>query len=125
MSLQVSYDQSQLAVGDAVKATARVEWKEAHPAEMVLLDLGIPPGFDRVQEDLDQWLDDGLVSRVDATPSQLLVYLSRLKPGVPVVLTWRLRARMPLRAQAPASEARLYYTPEIRGHAPPVALQVK
>ncbi len=52
LSIDVAYDRTTLAQNDIVKATATVRSHLDKTANMVMVDLGIPPGFDLQSEDL-------------------------------------------------------------------------
>jgi hypothetical protein len=50
LSIDVSYDRTRLAQDDIATATANIRHNLAKPANMVMIDLGIPPGFDLLSE---------------------------------------------------------------------------
>ena len=66
-------------------------------------------------EDLEALVEARTVSRYELTGRQILLYLTDLASGQVRRFEYRLRARFPLKAQAPSSRAYDYYTPE-RGH---------
>ena len=51
-SISVNYDRTKLAQDDIVTATATMRNNLPKSANMVMVDLGIPPGFDLLSEDL-------------------------------------------------------------------------
>lgn len=111
-------------------------------AKMVVLDLGIPPGFEvdatelsvRVQQDLQLALSGvegkgeeypgATVKRFDLTGRQIIVYLQNLSYGEPISFHYGLRARYPLRVKTPASTAYDYYNPDQVGVARPEVVAV-
>ena len=133
LAIQVHYDRTQLAVEDTVQVTATVTLQEGK-VDWALVDLGVPPGFTvlteelegRVARDSDLPLDytGGRLKKFELTGRQILVYLQNLRAGEPFVFTYRLRARFPVTAQAPASQAYDYYNPGERGEQRPVVLVV-
>ena len=136
LSIQVSYDRAELAVEDTLGVTVRADLTQPGArAEQAMLDLGIPPGFSVLSEDLDglvqRYLDqapayDGpRVQRYELTGRQILLYVTNLRAGQPLEFNFRLRAKYPLRVQAPASSAYDYYNPTTRGDAAPVTITVK
>ena len=56
---------------------------------------------------------------------KLVVYLEPVKPGAPAVFQYGLRARYPLEATAPKSDAYLYYNKAVTAEAGPIAVQVQ
>ncbi|MGD2205440.1 MAG: hypothetical protein PVH17_01560, partial [Anaerolineae bacterium] len=99
-----------------------------------IIDLGIPPGFEVLSEDLaalvardsDRPPDYGgaRFSRFDLTGRQIIVYLESLKAGQPLEFSYRIRARYPIKAQTPPSSAYDYYNPGVNGVSAPAAIEV-
>ena len=57
MSINVTYDRTRLAQDDLATATATVKNNLPKAANMVMVDLGIPPGFDLLSEDLQTYVE--------------------------------------------------------------------
>jgi uncharacterized protein YfaS (alpha-2-macroglobulin family) len=91
---------------------------------MVIVDLGVPPGFEVLTDDLAAIVSNGAASKYELTPRQIILYLDGIDSGVPLQISYRLRAKFPIRAKTPSSEVYAYYNPEIRGVATPVELEV-
>jgi hypothetical protein len=79
--------------------------------KMALIDLGVPPGFTVLTEDLSKLVEEGLIARYELTGRQIIIYLEDFSFETPLYFRYRLRARFPMRAQAPASVAYDYYNP--------------
>jgi uncharacterized protein YfaS (alpha-2-macroglobulin family) len=134
MDIEVDYDRTELAVNDTLEVTVRVELKEG-AARQAIVDLGIPPGFEVLSEDLADlvaWSSDlppdyeGVkFSRFDLTGRQIIVYLEGLQAGQPLEFGYRLRARYPIKAQTPPSAAYDYYNPGVSGLSAPAAIEVQ
>jgi hypothetical protein len=124
LALSVSYDRTVLAVGEVVRATARVTNRTAAAAPMVMLDLPVPPGFTLDTGELSRLVRAGVVGRYQVQARGALVYLRSLPPGAPLELTYTLRANQPVRAAAPAARAYEYYAPERQGRSAPVSFRV-
>jgi hypothetical protein len=124
LDLSVSWDRSELATGDTVRATVALAYRLDEPAENVIVDLGVPPGFDVNTIDLDDAVDRGKIAKYEPTGRQIIVYIQQLTPGQRLTFDVGFTARFPLRAQAPSSEAYLYYDPAVRTTARPVQLTV-
>ncbi|MCE7987739.1 MAG: hypothetical protein DYG89_41780 [Caldilinea sp. CFX5] len=123
--IDVAYDRTELQVNDLVNVTAEVELLAPGVAGTLLVDLGIPPGFRPLTEDLDGLVAQGLIARYELTGRQILVYMTNVPSGQVYRLPYRLQARFPIRAQTPSSQAYDYYTPEKQDTATPQRIVVK
>jgi len=134
ITIRVNYDRTDLQVEETITAAVEVTLNQEGNAEWALIDLGIPPGFTVMAEDLN-----ALVARYEDTPEdyayptveryeltgrQILVYIANLGFGQPLTFDYRLQAKYPLRAQTPASSVYDYYNPDSRGEAQPIAIVV-
>ena len=124
LSIDVKYDRTSLATDDLLTATVRVVNNDARAANMVVVDLGLPPGFEVLSEDFQQMVERKTIEKYTVAARQIIVYLDKLPSHKPLVITYRLRAKFPLKAATPASRVYRYYNPEIKATAPPVALEV-
>jgi hypothetical protein len=124
LELTVEYDRQELAVDDVVRARVTLHYRQGRTADNAIIDLGIPPGFDPLTEDLDRAVAQGTIARWELTERQIIFYVGRLEPESTLLLDYGLRARYPLRAHTPASEAYLYYEPEVRTSVQPVEIVV-
>lgn len=125
LRIEVAYDKTHLAVDDIVGVTATVQNVSGAPAPMVLVDLGIPPGFDLLTADLEKAVKDRLIEKFETTAKQILVYVANIDPGEVLTLTYQLRAKYPLKVQAPDSSASLYYDPDSKTSAPGEPIEVQ
>ena len=123
MTLDVEYDATRIPVGHELTCQVTVSYLDPGEAPMTLVDLGIPPGFELLTEDLDELRKYGAIERYEVAGSQLIVYLRSVKQGSPVRLQYRLRARHPVQAQTPPSSAYPYYEPTKRADSPPVRIE--
>lgn len=125
MRVSVVYDRAELAVNETVQATATVELLRAGRAGTVLVDLGIPPGFEPLTEDLDALVKEGKIDRYELTGRQIILYLTDVASGRPLEFSYRLRALYPVRAQTTASRVFDYYTPDQGNVEPPQRIIVE
>ena len=123
--IDVAYDRTELQVNDIVNVTAEVELLAPGVAGTLLVDLGVPPGFRPLTEDLDGLVAQGVIARYELTGRQILVYLTNVPSGQIYRLPYRLQARFPIQAQTPSSQAYDYYTPEKQDTATPQRIIVK
>ena len=112
LSVSVSYDKTSLAVNDTVKETVHLVNNTASTQNMVLVTLGVAPGFTVEMDDLQPYFASGVLSKAEPTGKQLTLYLTKLAPSATLDLAYRLRATMPVTASDGGGEAHLYYQPE-------------
>ncbi|MGO4210931.1 alpha-2-macroglobulin family protein, partial [Terriglobus sp. YAF25] len=130
LSIDVAYDRTHLAQNDVVTATATVHSNLDKRANMVMVDLGIPPGFDLQSEDLQQMVEKtankptGRLEKFSLTATQAILYFNAIGAGETMTLKFRLRAKYPIRAASFASHVYEYYDPAVRGTAKPAQLEV-
>ncbi|MHB0911820.1 MAG: alpha-2-macroglobulin family protein [Armatimonadota bacterium] len=124
ISIDVDFDRTELATSDILTSTVRVAYNRPGSAQMVMVDLGIPPGFEVLPADLDA-LVGKVIQKYTITGRQVILYFDKVESGSPVEFKYRMRAKFPIRAQTPESSAYLYYNPEIRDVQPPVELVVR
>ncbi len=130
LSIDVAYDRTHLAQDDIATASATVRNNLEKAANMVMLDLGIPPGFDLLSEDLQAYQDksaglkSGHLSKFSLTATQAILYFDSFAARDTVTVKFRLRAKYPIRARTFKSRVYEYYDPEINSVARPVQLEV-
>jgi hypothetical protein len=142
LSINVTYDRTQLGQDDIVTAAATIKNNLDKTANLVMVDLGIPPGFDLLSEDLQDYqeksaslnpatrdlatrdLKSGHLSKFSLTATQAILYFDSFAPGAAVTVKFRLRAKYPIRARTFKSQVYEYYDPEVSSVAQPVQLEV-
>jgi len=124
LSIDVSYDKSELFVNDTVKTTVTLQNNEAATQNMVLVTLGIAPGFSVNTDDLQKYLDSAAISKYETTGRQLILYLTTLAPNAKQVFEYSLQATLPVSAVDGGAEARLYYEPQKRASAAAKSIKV-
>jgi uncharacterized protein YfaS (alpha-2-macroglobulin family) len=124
LGIQVQYDRTNLDAEDVVGVTATVTNNRAGSAEMVIVDLGLPPGFTPVLDQLNRLAAERQIEKYSVTGRQIIVYLRQVTAGQPVRLQYQLLAKYPLKAQTGKSSAYEYYNPAARCEAKPVQLTV-
>jgi hypothetical protein len=131
LSIDVAYDRTHLAQDDIATATATVRSNLEGTANMVMVDLGIPPGFELLTEDLQQYQDrsagrkDGKLEKFSLTSTQAILYFDSISPHGVITLRFRLRAKYPIRARTFQSRVYEYYNPEVNSVAAPIQLDVQ
>jgi len=131
LSIDVSYDRTRLQQDQIATATATVQNRLGTAANMVMVDLGIPPGFDLLSEDLDSFREksagkkSGRLEKFTLTPTQAILYFDSIAPRESFKLAFRLRAKYPILAHTFASRVYEYYDPAVNSLARPVQLEVR
>ncbi len=124
LEVSVDYDRTRLSTSDLLEATATLKYHGAEPTAMVMLDLGIPPGFTADAGDFAEMVGAKKVQKFSLTERQALLYLGDVEPNQAYQFKYTLRPKYPVKAKAPVSTAYEYYTPAHRATAAPVELTV-
>ena len=131
LSITVNYDRTRLAQDDIATATATVKNNLTKVANMVMVDLGIPPGFDLLSEDLQAFQEKtagrkgGRLEKFSLTATQAILYFDSIGAGDTITLPFRLRAKYPIRARTFQSRVYEYYDPDVNSSARPIQLEVR
>lgn len=130
LSIDLTYDRMRLAQDESVTARVRVQNNTAARARMVMVDLGIPPGFEPSGEDFAELVDmtrgkeGGKLEKYTITAKQVILYLDGLNPRQAAEFTFRLRAKFPVRAQTFPARVYEYYNPAVGDRTKPAVLLV-
>jgi len=125
ITIDVDYDRTALAVNDEVTVDVGVRLNEKGVVKMALIDLGVPPGFTVLTEDLSRLVEQGILARYELTGRQIIIYLEDFSYEAPLRFSYRLRARFPMRAQTPPSAAYDYYNPDSLAMRAPLVVTVR
>jgi uncharacterized protein YfaS (alpha-2-macroglobulin family) len=133
VTIEVDYDRTELAVDDTVTVNVKVGLNDGS-AESAIIDLGLPPGFVvetgdlaalvAYYNDVPDSYEFPKIERFELTGRQIIIYLTNLRSDHNLDFSYRLRAKFPLRAQAPASNVYDYYNPDTSGLSTPQTLVV-
>ncbi|UCD18746.1 MAG: type II secretion system protein GspG [candidate division WOR-3 bacterium] len=123
LAIDVEYDRTRLSVNDIVEVEASVRLMKSGRAEMVMIDLGIPPGFSVLTPTLDELVGKS-IQKYSLTPRQIIIYLDKVEFGAPVSIKYGLQAKFPIRAKVRASRAYEYYNTEEGAYEPPIQMHV-
>jgi uncharacterized protein YfaS (alpha-2-macroglobulin family) len=130
LSIDVTYDRTKLAQDDIATAKVTVRNNLSKTANMIMVDVGIPPGFDLLSEDLQSLQEkavhnqNGSLEKFSLTATQAILYFNALSPRQTVTFTYRLRAKYPIHAHTFQSRVYEYYDPDVTATAAPVQLDV-
>jgi uncharacterized protein YfaS (alpha-2-macroglobulin family) len=130
LEIEVTYDRTRLAQDEVVTGTAKIRNNLDKTAKMVMVDLGIPPGFELLSEDLQRMVEktegakSGRLEKFNMTAAQAILYFDSIAPRDSFVVRYRLRAKYPVHAQGFASRVYEYYDPNVNAIARPVRFEV-
>ena len=130
LAIEVKYDRTRLAQDEIVTGTAKIRNNLDKTAKMVMVDLGIPPGFELLSEDLQKMVEktagakSGRLEKFSLTATQAILYFDSIAPRDSFEARYRLRAKYPIHAQAFASRVYEYYDPNISATAKSVRFEV-
>ena len=125
LAVSVAYDRTKLSTADLLRATATLKNNGQEYASMVMVDLGIPPGFTVDAGDFAEMVAAKKVNKFSVTARQVTLYLSDVKPGESQSFEYSLKPKYPLKAKTPSTVVYEYYTPKNRGTAAPVEIIVE
>jgi len=114
LSIEISYDKTTLQVDDIVTATATITNNTDAVARMVLVDIGMPPGFDLVSDQLQAAISETALQRFELAGRQLILYIERIEPATPITLTYQLKAKFPMEGSTGPASVSNYYEPETK-----------
>ena len=72
--IQVEYDRTELQRNDTVTCQIQATNQKPYRVEMVMIDVGVPPGFRVEQPTLDEYVESGAIAKYSLTPRQMLIY---------------------------------------------------
>jgi hypothetical protein len=124
MTINVEYDRTQLAAEDVIGVTATVTNNRRGKAKMVIVDLGLPPGFTLIPDNLNRLVEKEVIEKYSTTGRQIIVYLREVALGQPIEISYQLLAKYPLQAKTPKSTVYEYYNPDVRAEAEPIQIIV-
>jgi len=130
ITIDVSYDRTRLAQNETATAKVKVQNNTPAKAKMIMVDLGIPPGFEASGEDFAELVDStrgksgGKLEKYTITAKQVILYFDGLNARQHMEFTYKLRAKFPVRAQSFSSRVYEYYNPTVENKTRPVEMTV-
>lgn len=117
-SINVDYDTTEVEVNDLVEVSAEIEFTPPEPmkAEMVVLDVSVPTGFEPVVETIERVVEaNEKVKRYDIAGRKVIFYIEGMADGESISFTFDVRARYPVKARGVSSEVYSYYNRAMSG----------
>jgi hypothetical protein len=115
-----------MRVDETTVVEATVRCRGPQRANMVLLELPVPPGFDVVSDEFEAWVREGVLTRYSIEPRHITVWLrDPIEPNASRTLRYSLRPRSPARVRSPEAIAYECSFPEGCVIVPPIELTVR
>jgi hypothetical protein len=108
--LTVAVDRDRVPVGELVGVTASLWNRGRETAQMVMVELPIPPGFE-VADDLPRLVGDREIDRVEPHADKVVFYIRSMDPEKVREIKYRLRALSAGTVTLPAARMYEYYDP--------------
>ena len=121
-TVQLKYDRRELKVSETINAVCSLKNNQREMAPMVMVQLGIPPGFSLSDDDFEKLVSGKLIDRYEMTGHQVILYVGNLNPGQVRSFSFRMTSLFPIRAKSPATRAYEYYNQEKESFAAPVEI---
>jgi hypothetical protein len=121
--IDVKYDRTNLSINDLVNIDVDIRLNQSGTAQMVMVDLGIPPGFEVQTPTLDE-LVGKVIQKYSITPRQLIIYLDEVASNKPVKFSYSIKAKYPIKAQIRSSRVYEYYNDTEEAIEHPIEMKV-
>jgi len=123
MNINLDYDKTELKTDDIVTANVDVNFTGVGTIQYAMIDLGIPPGFQVLTEDLNRYVENESIEKFEMTGRQLSIYIEKLD-SKGLHLKYRLKAKFPIKGKTPKSSVYDYYDPDVKDEAEPIEMTV-
>ncbi|MDQ7824696.1 MAG: MG2 domain-containing protein [Candidatus Eremiobacteraeota bacterium] len=124
LDIQVAYDRTEVKTQDSIACKVKVKNLRNSYAPMVMVEVGTPPGFDVMTEDIERMVAAKKVQKFEMASDRVVLYLNGVEKGKSFDGSFRLTARYPLKVKTPTSLTYLYYNPEVNARCAPVTIRV-
>jgi prenyltransferase beta subunit len=105
LDVSVEYDRTSLSTADLLRAKATLKYQGDIPTYMVIVDLGLPPGFTTDPGDFAEMVGRKQIQKFTVTARQVTLYIGDVKPGDVKVFEYGLKPKYPIKAKTPATVA--------------------
>lgn len=125
LALDVRYEGAEVAAGELIPVTATATNLTAEALDMVMIEIGIPPGASVIPDALVQAVAERRAMKYELGPESIRLYLGGLAPNASATFEGALLTGYPVEAKIPDSRAWLYYDPAQRAVATGGTLRVR
>lgn len=114
LNFNTRLEKQQVRVGEVVALKATVENTQRDGLPMTMAKLGIPGGLSAQPWQLKELQEKGVIDFYETSPDYVICYFRDMAPKEKVDIQLDLKAEIPGSYEAPASNAYLYYTNELK-----------
>jgi len=122
-SINLDYEKEGLYVNDIAQVNVSVELLKKGEAKMVMVDLGIPPGFEILTPSLDDDVGRAF-QKYNITPRQIIIYFEKISFQKPITFSYMIKAKYPVKAKTPISKVYEYYNIHKEVISKPIKIEV-
>jgi hypothetical protein len=109
LDINVSYDRTKVKENDRIKVNVKITNLSKRVLNMVVVDLGIPPGFSVITDNLDNLKKSGFIKNYELTYNQIIVYFDKIEKDIE--FSYEIRANYPLKVNTGNYKVYEYYNP--------------
>lgn len=125
LKLKVNYDKDHLTVDDVLTCNVQVNKRGDNPSGMVIINLGVPPGFMVDTSIFEHLVKSGILARYEVNANRYILYIRSIIPDKPLNFIYEMKALYPIRATIPSSKVYEYYQPENSDRTKPIEIMVE
>lgn len=126
LQIATKYRSTELSVNDLLTVDVTLTYNRSENAPMTLVDLGIPPGFEIEATSFRELVGTGVITKFEVKGQQVSLYFDSIPgDGQLTKFSYQLRAKYPVKVQAPPNVAYQYYEPEVRDESKTEMLTVR
>ncbi|MGC8734351.1 MAG: alpha-2-macroglobulin family protein [bacterium] len=105
----VNYDRTKVKENDIITVNVKIKKLTNRVLQMVVLDLGIPPGFSVITDKLDILKQKGIIKNYELTYNQIIIYFDKIEKDIE--FSYEIKANYPLKVRVLSSKVYEYYKP--------------
>ena len=109
LDINLSYDRIKVKENDRIKVNVKINNLSKRVLDMVVVDLGIPPGFSIITDNLDNLKKSGFIKNYELTYNQVIVYFHKIEEDIE--FSYEIRANYPLKVNTGNYKVYEYYNP--------------
>ncbi len=125
LAIGQEYDKTSLTKDDIIACQVTASNNTKANLQMIIVDLGIPPGFDIIETDLSDLVAKKVFQKYHLMPRQIIIYFDNIPALKEIKFIFHMKAKFPLRAKSGFSSIYDYYNPDKVGLAKPVEFEVQ
>jgi hypothetical protein len=125
LELKVNYDKDHLIVDDILTCSVQVKKRGDNPSGMVIINLGVPPGFKVDTSAFEHLVKSGILARYEVIANRYILYIRSIVLDKPLSFIYEMKALYPIRVTIPSSTVYEYYQPDNSDRTKPMKITVK